>query len=491
MPHLNVPNLNQLGCELIFHRDPNNAPSPTRNQDFANRVKTEIVYNTTQTMLYYIGNEDWDTLRRKQVEVGAFVIGIGVLGCCTIPNVDGPLEIAVPVDPAKVILDAVQDVGYTFEPSLPVSMWPVDRSKLLEMEMNCANTPFANRNMFTPIDHPNVFVANVYRFRHTNQRSIHVIATNYHPLGLVLDMQLTAHMCFVTGSHVYMLYPHTTLEKRIALDVTRPLGHVSTLSLGSTANETLLVNPVLTAFDMANPDTELNGLTRWAGDKYTLMTPLPYAALPDGDGWPGSRAMVTATSWQARCGPDNIIKIETMYYRNRRLAFGYMLSPPVVLELDITHPHLRTEPPLPLPANIEDCEDAEFVVVLESLIDRIQSPSSPYIYNARLVSANMRNWCGSYTSYPAALAPSPAVANTAFRVLNSLPLQSPKDVRVLFSFEPSPRLWGKIWTAMSIFHLQDPDSSDEQKQVIVRLNDIAMTVRFITFNKNVNLEIDI
>ncbi|KAK7032058.1 hypothetical protein VNI00_013427 [Paramarasmius palmivorus] len=219
------------------------AQSSSSDDDRTNR----LVLNYVQFILHYIGHGVWNEFRALQVTTGTIIAGIAVLGCFTKVDADLPMELFVIAKHAPDILQFLLDAGYTFKPSMPESMWPADWSDIIWEEVGNSNTPDANMSMYTRILNKFAHVANVYVFRGPFKQEIRVVATNYSPFDLIFAMPSTRYMNFITGTHMFMLFPRTTLHQRATIDFEVPQGVNFSIRESAFFDEPISVNPFLTA----------------------------------------------------------------------------------------------------------------------------------------------------------------------------------------------------------------------------------------------------
>ncbi|KAK7032342.1 hypothetical protein VNI00_013090 [Paramarasmius palmivorus] len=381
------------------------------------------------------------------------------------------------------------NAGYAFIPSIPESMWPADPDDIIWTELTLSNTQAANKNMHTPVMDASL-VANVFVLRKGGSE-VQIVASNGSPYGLVLSMTSTIFMNLVTATKMIMLFPYTTLERRVSIDFTFPLGFNFSTTMHHFESDPIRVNPAITALEVVKPNSETNLLPRSFLDPSTLSVDLPYTQLPYGDSLPGSELVVSSISWQMHVSRANLAHIHTTPFQHSTVEHRYTLAPLVYKELQRTQPTLRIGERIVDPAAAGTGHDLDFMTTVDGIMENLTGPRSPYRHVTNVIAANMAVWCDHRSTVPAELAPSAAVASTAFTVLSNLPPAPADKIRIIFRLKPVADLDGRVWTSLYVTLSHERDSNGARKRLLAGLEDLAMSVSLTAFSRNVDLEMEI
>ncbi|KAK7032385.1 hypothetical protein VNI00_013133 [Paramarasmius palmivorus] len=500
MVNLFLGNLGHMALELLL-----GDPPQFQQVNDADNVKTEVknscIRKYMQTVLWFLVLGLWDTFRVLQFETGAIIVGACALGMFTVPNSDAPLEIIVQAKYVSRLLMFFLKAGFVFMPSRPEHEWPDDHSDIIWMEDSFSNTFRANKNTYSPlVDH--ALVANVYNFCDSSQRRVQIVASNGSAFDLMFAMTSTIYMNLVTATHMVMLFPYTTLERRVSIDFTRPQGVNTTLTMPYFKGDAVKVNPPLTALDVVVPTSEVNLLPRSLLAPPSLCVELPPVPLPYGVNYPGSPELAAAVSWQMGVDASHFASIETVPYRHHTLLQSYTLAP--VVELAVTRPRSGFIEELSSEetdqdvgdlhhdvASMEEAADEEFMATLDGILTDTLGVRSRYRHNASVIATCVAEWCGFGCSTSTALAPTAAVASAAFATLNSLPPVNPELIRITMVCSPTRGLNGRIWTTLTVCFLEEREATEDSEQsvaedhkhVLAGLANIAMTIRIFAENR--------
>ncbi|KAK7033693.1 hypothetical protein VNI00_012693 [Paramarasmius palmivorus] len=387
-------------------------------------AKKARIETVMQVHLDVFSDSEWDALRKIFVETDAVVSGTTVTGCLTTPDDDSPFQIFVGQQYTALILDFVDSTEFTFDSNLPAHMRLDDPSDTMWLDFQHSNTLFANKSPHTPTVDDDTYVANVFNFTGPNKRKIQVVSGNISSVQLVLAMKSTMHMNMITAWDLVMAYPQLTLDRREALDTDNRQGAEITDMSPFFDADGILVNPMLTAYDVAVPGSEVTVLPRHFGDEFTLRIALPAIPLPYGDALPGSRASLYSNSWQLRFGPKehdrrNLMSVESTVFRHSFVSKSIMLSP-TVESVVLQKLPLEWRNAVTGHAAISRPDEEIFFALLREAYEEISAPDSPYFLLCGRIATEFRKWNSSWCKVGRKRVPPAGVAYCSFRTLSNL-----------------------------------------------------------------------
>ncbi|KAK7049895.1 hypothetical protein VNI00_005325 [Paramarasmius palmivorus] len=476
----NRPDLNHLALELLLQQNPSTL-TPGNQASFA---RTFLLQSYIQYILYFITFDEWDAFQNLQLLTGLLVGATSAFGCFTNPSPNDALELFAAKEFVRVVLNFFLDMGYKFKRD-PGETWPPDspNAHVLNVKMNRMHTGQATKVTRTPVVDFQRRVAAVFTLEDDSGRQVQIMASNGSSMDLVLGMESTAFMNYISATHMTMLYPHATLERRVAVDFTKPQGVDVPLDAPNLQEGCIRVNPPLTAYDVANRDSDLTLLPRWPGDRFTLSILLPSIDLPYGSTWPGSQAVLSANSWELRFHTNNRAAIETKAYSHPSLQHKYTISPLADRILREVQPGQSILLPSQSSSSTNGHEDETFIVVMDDIYKSILTTKYQYVDAVDLIAGNMKMWCGPQCSLPTALTPSASMADATFRIISKLPpAANPNEIQTTFYPIQIPELDGKLWISIVIFLMQRPEPGVERTDDVPNLQSVHLDIHIAAFS---------
>ncbi|KAK7019807.1 hypothetical protein VNI00_017896 [Paramarasmius palmivorus] len=435
----------------------------------------------TQIMLNFIPYTSLDECRSMLLHVGALFGGAAIVGCFALANQDAPLELYVPLRNVYDVFAFLSTIGYTFRPSLPTKLRPKETSDVLEAEVRYSNTRRANKNPFTPTMDNDAYIANVFVFRNNLDREIHVVAANVTAIELVFAMQSTLYMNFISATDLVMLYPHTTLDKRAAIDCTSEVDAEFVNRLPSFGNRGITFNPRLRPTDVTKQG-EISLLPRWVGDEYCLVFPLQEMSFVSGEFHEGARNRLFGNSWQLHFTKHGYPSILTTTYRNIRIKGEYSLAPVIRNELhrSFSQSWIAQDQPS---RSVTDNDEATFLFGLQDIYAYVLENDSHYRRALSFLHDHFHQCLATYHLFPPGMLPVVTTASIAYDALNVMPGVLDVDFFPCLTFDSLLQFEGTVWSTLVI--IVEGDISRQESPIFEDkpgLADIAMTIRILTLN---------
>ncbi|KAK7016191.1 hypothetical protein VNI00_018975 [Paramarasmius palmivorus] len=223
-----------------------------QHEDQKRYVHDLYVEKTFSVLDKFIPRSKHAEFRKMLLISGAIVFGIPVLEAFMQQGFNSTLRIGVVRENWKQVKKFFADISFDsatphpigFDEDTQESLWDALHSPSMTLKMT----------------NNDVYVAGACRLKGPNGRMVEIVLARTHPLDLVLNLTSTMLMNFMTGTDVYMLYPHLTLRERFLLDLTR--GSEEETYPVYFHYQKFIANPRLTMYDSLSANRDFTVLPR-------------------------------------------------------------------------------------------------------------------------------------------------------------------------------------------------------------------------------------
>ncbi|KAK7020634.1 hypothetical protein VNI00_017672, partial [Paramarasmius palmivorus] len=415
------------------------------------------------SMHRFWSREDFSALLELLHHTGGLIVGSVALESLTRPLPNSAFEVAVCKELVAILGHFFISTGLSYRQSDAATAEGLSSADAFFYDVqNCSPATSQHRSYTRTVNSEDV-VADVYTFESDEGLVYHLIAAARHPLEVVLRMENTLHMCFISSTHLVSLYKFATFKNRVCLDFTEP----ATRLLSARTwyfDDPVAVNPVSVAEETVNSNDDLSILPRQVGDRFCLVVPLKERSFPKGTLGLGKRSMVFCHTWQLAYDRD-VARIAWTLVRAHTLKQCYLVATPVYEALLFNVP-LRLFRAVFLFRRMPDTRrrflDQKVVKLLSAAYETMAGANGTLTMVADSLLLPFASFRREHSDLPVARLPTAAVGTALFNFVAGIPsvLASRADVFIRLD-EPDSSPDSRVWTHIAVAIPEEPEDGPE------------------------------